>query len=88
MNTSWQWQLEAPPVDLSSEVDMYDIDLFDNNASVVAALHAQGATELDAGERKAAEVTLKRLGTACERGCSEYESLKRLFEASPKKSAE
>ncbi len=42
MNTSWQWQLEAPPVDLSSEVDMYDIDLFDNNASVVAALHAQG----------------------------------------------
>ena len=42
LNTSWQWPLEALPVDLSFEVDMYDIDLFDNDASVVAALHAQG----------------------------------------------
>jgi hypothetical protein len=40
-STSWQWQL-ADPIDLSFDVDMYDIDLFDNSASTVAALHAQG----------------------------------------------
>ena len=42
LDTSWQWQLTGLPVDLSFDVDMYDIDLFDNDASVVAALHAQG----------------------------------------------
>ena len=42
MNTSWQWQLSGVPVDQSFDVDMYDIDLFDNGESVVAALHAQG----------------------------------------------
>jgi endo-alpha-1,4-polygalactosaminidase (GH114 family) len=41
INTSWQWQL-TDPLDLSFDVDMYDIDLFDNTASTVAALHAQG----------------------------------------------
>jgi hypothetical protein len=40
-NTSWQWQL-TDPIDLSFDVEMYDIDLFDNTASTVAALHAQG----------------------------------------------
>jgi hypothetical protein len=40
--TSWQWQLTGLPVDQSFDVDMYDIDLFDNDASTVAALHAQG----------------------------------------------
>jgi len=40
-NTSWQWQLTTP-VDQSVNVAMYDIDLFDNAASVVASLHAQG----------------------------------------------
>ncbi len=39
--TTWQWQLDGP-IDLSFDVAMYDIDLFDNDASVVAALHAQG----------------------------------------------
>ena len=39
--TTWQWQL-SDPVDLSVEADVYDIDLFDNDASVVDALHAQG----------------------------------------------
>lgn len=38
----WQWQLSDMPVDLSIDVDVYDIDLFENDASVVAALHAQG----------------------------------------------
>ena len=38
----WQWQLSELPVDLSLDVDVYDIDLFDNDASVIAALHAQG----------------------------------------------
>jgi len=41
LNTTWQWQL-SPPLDVSIDVDMYDIDLFDNEASVVAGLHAQG----------------------------------------------
>ena len=40
-NTTWQWQLGGP-IDDSFDVDMYDIELFDNDASVVAALHAQG----------------------------------------------
>jgi endo-alpha-1,4-polygalactosaminidase (GH114 family) len=37
----WQWQLSDMPVDLRIDVDMYDIDLFENDASVIAALHAQ-----------------------------------------------
>jgi hypothetical protein len=41
LNTSWQWQLTTP-VDQSINVTLYDIDGFDNAASVVAALHAQG----------------------------------------------
>jgi hypothetical protein len=41
LNTSWQWQLTGT-VDQSYEVDMYDIDMFDNDASVVAALQAKG----------------------------------------------
>ncbi len=39
---TWQWQLEDPPIDTSFEVDMYDLDLFGTDASLVAALHAQG----------------------------------------------
>ncbi len=41
LNTSWQWQLTTP---ISTTIDaaMYDIDLFDNAASVVALLHSQG----------------------------------------------
>ncbi|MDO8751235.1 MAG: endo alpha-1,4 polygalactosaminidase [Dehalococcoidia bacterium] len=41
LNASWQWQLNDLPVDQSFDVDMYDIDLFDNDAAVVEALHAQ-----------------------------------------------
>ena len=39
---SWQWQLSEPPVDTSIDADVYDIDIFDNDASIVAGLHAQG----------------------------------------------
>jgi hypothetical protein len=49
--TSWQWQLTTP-VDLSVPARVYDIDLFDNPASVVAALHRRGRKAicyLDAG---------------------------------------
>lgn len=38
---SWHIDLEAP-VDTSVRADWYDIDLFDNSASVVSALHARG----------------------------------------------
>jgi len=34
--------LTGLPVDQSYDVQMYDIDIFDNDASVVASLHAQG----------------------------------------------
>ncbi|MGF1428798.1 endo alpha-1,4 polygalactosaminidase [Kitasatospora sp. LaBMicrA B282] len=39
--TAWQWQLTTP-VDQSVDVPVYDIDGFENDASVVAALHAKG----------------------------------------------
>jgi hypothetical protein len=41
-NTSWQWQLGDGEIDLSHDVEMYDIDLFDQSAETVATLHAQG----------------------------------------------
>ncbi len=41
LNTSWQWQLPTP-VDQSYNVAMYDIDMFDNAASVVQSLHNAG----------------------------------------------
>jgi endo-alpha-1,4-polygalactosaminidase (GH114 family) len=44
--TSWQWQLTDLPVDQSFDVDVYDIDMFDNDASTVAALHVQGRVVL------------------------------------------
>jgi hypothetical protein len=37
----WQWQLTTP-VDLTVNASMYDIDMFDNDASVVTALHNAG----------------------------------------------
>lgn len=40
--TSWQWQLSGLPVDQSVPATMYDLDLFETEASTVAALHAQG----------------------------------------------
>jgi hypothetical protein len=42
VNLSWQWQLTGLPLDLGIDADMYDIDLFENDASVITALHAQG----------------------------------------------
>ncbi len=39
---TWQWQLSEPPVDTSIEADVYDIEVFDNDVSVVAGLHAMG----------------------------------------------
>lgn len=41
LNTSWQWQLTGT-VDQSFDVTMYDIDMFDNTASVVQSLHGAG----------------------------------------------
>ena len=41
LNTSWQWQLTGT-LDTSLNVTMYDIDLFDNSASVVASLKNSG----------------------------------------------
>jgi len=38
---NWQWQLTSP-VDLTVDAQVYDIDLFDNDASVVKALHDKG----------------------------------------------
>jgi hypothetical protein len=38
---TWQWQLTTP-VDQTVNVPVYDIDMFDNDASVVSALHLAG----------------------------------------------
>jgi endo-alpha-1,4-polygalactosaminidase (GH114 family) len=49
--TTWQWQLTTP-VDRSVDAQLFDIDLFDNAAGVVADLHTRGrhvACYLDAG---------------------------------------
>jgi hypothetical protein len=43
---SWQWQLTDLPIAQSFDVDVYDIDMFDNDASTVAALHAHGRVVL------------------------------------------
>jgi endo-alpha-1,4-polygalactosaminidase (GH114 family) len=39
LGLTWQWQLSEPPVDTSIDADVYDIEVFDNDASVVADLH-------------------------------------------------
>lgn len=41
LNTSWQWQLDGT-IDQAVDTQLFDIDLFDTEASLVAALHAQG----------------------------------------------
>jgi hypothetical protein len=41
LNTSWQRQLTTP-VDEKAKAQRYDIDMFDNDASVVASLHNKG----------------------------------------------
>jgi len=40
--TSWQWQLTGK-LDTTLKVKMYDIDLFDNSASTIAAIKKNGA---------------------------------------------
>lgn len=42
VGTTWQWQLTGDTIDQSFDVDMYDIDLFESDASAVAALQQQG----------------------------------------------
>lgn len=42
LDTTWQWQLTGLPIVTTIEAQMYDIDLFDNDARVVAELHALG----------------------------------------------
>ena len=39
---TWQWPLSDPPVDTSVDAQVYDIDLFDNDAAVIQELHRQG----------------------------------------------
>ena len=41
--TSWQWQLTGT-LDKTLAVKVYDIDLYDNDAAAVSALHAKGIT--------------------------------------------
>jgi len=41
--TSWQWQIGGSgPLDTSFDVQMYDIDLFENTAATIASLKAAG----------------------------------------------
>ncbi len=40
--TSWQWQLSGLPLDLSFDVQVYDVDLFETKQSEMDALHAAG----------------------------------------------
>jgi hypothetical protein len=39
---TWQWHLSDPPVDTSVDAQVYDIDLFDNDAALVQELHQRG----------------------------------------------
>ena len=40
LNTTWQWQLNELPLNLSFDVEMYDIYLFDTDADLVALVRA------------------------------------------------
>lgn len=46
MDSTWQWQLTVQDgqsaINTSYDVNIYDIDLFDNSADLFASLHAQG----------------------------------------------
>src|SRR5437660_6456981 len=51
LQTSWQWQLSGT-LDLTVDVAMYDVDLFETPQTTVATLHQQGrkvTCYLDAG---------------------------------------
>ncbi|GAD97216.1 endo alpha-1,4 polygalactosaminidase, putative [Paecilomyces variotii No. 5] len=42
VRTTWQIELLYPLNDTSIDVDVYDIDLFDNNATTISTLHGKG----------------------------------------------
>ena len=42
VGATWQWQLSGEAIDRSFDVAVYDIDLFESDAGVVDALHAEG----------------------------------------------
>jgi hypothetical protein len=71
--TTWQWQLTTP-VDETVEAQMYDIDLFNNPASVVASLKAKGrrvvcyfsAGSYEPGRPDSADFPADVLGSALE----------------------
>lgn len=42
VNLTWQWHLSEPPVDTTIDAEVYDIDLFDNDRSVIEELHRKG----------------------------------------------
>lgn len=46
VNTTWQWQLSIPDGEsapnTSYDVNVYDLDLFDTDASLIATLHGEG----------------------------------------------
>ena len=39
---TWQWHISEPPVDTTVDAEVYDIDLFENDASVIDEIHSQG----------------------------------------------
>jgi hypothetical protein len=41
INTTWQWQLTGK-INTNYDVDVYDIDLFDSNISVIKSIQAEG----------------------------------------------
>ncbi len=40
--TSWQWQLNGTAINTSYDVDLYDIDLFDNSQELIKEIHDKG----------------------------------------------
>jgi hypothetical protein len=67
--TTWQWQLTGT-IDQSLDVQMYDIDLFDNTAATIASLHASGravicyfSTQYENWRPDAADFTAAVLGS-------------------------
>ncbi len=46
IGATWQWQLTGLPVDLSVDAQVVDIDLFESDASVVAACMPWVASDL------------------------------------------
>jgi len=67
--TTWQWQLTGT-IDQSVDVQMYDIDSFDNTAATISSLHAAGravicyfSTQYEDWRSDAADFTSSVLGS-------------------------